>query len=75
MLVAPLERKHSLNNFASSTPATDGKHVWVTFLNYPHVHVYCYDVEGNLVWDKSPGEFHSQHGWSASPILESVFRS
>src|SRR2546430_1341357 len=45
------------------------KHVWVTFLAYPNVHVYCYDVEGNLVWDKSPGQFRSMHGWSAAPIL------
>jgi len=29
---APLETKHSLNSFASSTPVTDGKHVIVTFL-------------------------------------------
>ena len=29
---APLETKHSLNSFASSTPATDGKLVYVSFL-------------------------------------------
>lgn len=28
----PLETKHALNSFASSTPATDGKHVFVSFL-------------------------------------------
>src|SRR5262245_65681479 len=27
VLTAPLEQKHRLNNFASATPATDGKHV------------------------------------------------
>ncbi len=30
--VSPLEKKHSLNSFASGTPATDGKTVYVTFL-------------------------------------------
>lgn len=29
---SPLEPKHRLNSYASSTPATDGEHVWVTFL-------------------------------------------
>jgi outer membrane protein assembly factor BamB len=32
VVVSPLEKKHKLNSFASSTPATDGKHVWVSFL-------------------------------------------
>jgi outer membrane protein assembly factor BamB len=69
VLIAPLEKKHSLNNYASATPATDGKHVWVTFLKAPEAHVYCYTVDGDLVWDKSPGQFKSMHGWSAAPIL------
>ena len=30
--VSPLEKKHSLNSFASGTPATDGELVYVTFL-------------------------------------------
>ena len=30
--VSQLEKKHSLNSFASGTPATDGKTVYVTFL-------------------------------------------
>jgi len=29
---SPLENKHGLNSYASSTPASDGKHVYVTFL-------------------------------------------
>jgi outer membrane protein assembly factor BamB len=32
VLNAPLETKHALNSFASSTPATDGKLVFVSFL-------------------------------------------
>lgn len=32
VLASPLEPKHKLNSFASSTPATDGERVWVTFL-------------------------------------------
>jgi len=33
VLEAPLEKKHGLNSFASSTPATDGELVYVTFLD------------------------------------------
>lgn len=32
VLESPLETKHQLNSFASGTPATDGKRVYVTFL-------------------------------------------
>lgn len=32
VLTAPLGKKHNLNSYASSTPATDGKLVYVTFL-------------------------------------------
>ena len=31
--------------------------------------VACYDVEGNKVWMKSPGQFYSTHGFCATPIL------
>jgi outer membrane protein assembly factor BamB len=69
VLTAPLEPKHHLNSYASSTPATDGRHVWVTFLDRPHYRIWCYDFDGNLVWQKSPGEFHSKHGFCSPPIL------
>jgi outer membrane protein assembly factor BamB len=32
VLDSPLEKRHGLNSHASSTPATDGKYVYVTFL-------------------------------------------
>ena len=32
VLTAPLEKKHDLNSYASATPGTDGKHVWVVVL-------------------------------------------
>jgi outer membrane protein assembly factor BamB len=69
VLTAKLERKHNLNSYASSTPATDGRHVWVSFLDLPNMVVACYDCAGNLVWRKSPGEFRSVHGFCSPPIL------
>jgi outer membrane protein assembly factor BamB len=69
VLTAKLEMKHRLNSYASSTPATDGKHVWVSFFAAPRMVVACYDVEGNEIWRKSPGEFHSKHGFCSPPVL------
>lgn len=67
--VAPLEKKHKLNSYASSTPATDGRHVWVSFLSQPRVLVSCFDFEGNKIWEKSPGDFQSPHGYCSPPVL------
>src|SRR6516225_5032085 len=52
VLTAKLEHKHKLNSFASGTPVTDGKHVWVAFLEYPNMQVVCYDYEGNKAWQR-----------------------
>jgi outer membrane protein assembly factor BamB len=69
ILSAPLERKHRLNSFASATPATDGKYVWVAFLQYPQMVVACYNFDGKLIWKRSPGTFYSVHGFCSSPVL------
>jgi outer membrane protein assembly factor BamB len=69
VLTAPLEKKHSLNSYASSTPATDGQYVWVSFLAYPEMQVACYDFDGHRIWQQSPGKFFSVHGFCSPPIL------
>jgi outer membrane protein assembly factor BamB len=69
VLTAPLERKHRLNSYASSTPATDGERVYVTFLAYPDMQVACYDFDGNRLWQTSPGKLLSRHGFCTSPVL------
>jgi outer membrane protein assembly factor BamB len=69
VLQAELEPKHTLNSFASATPATDGEHVWVAFLQYPNMEVACYDFAGHKIWQCSPGQFHSVHGFCSSPVL------
>ena len=63
------EHKHRLNSFSSSTPATDGKHVYVAFLDYPNMVAVCYDFDGNEAWRKSPGKLLSTHGFCTSPVL------
>ena len=68
-VVSDLERKHGENSWASSTPAADGERVYITFLDKAKLRVFCYDYVGNLVWEKTPGEFHSVHGFSSPPML------
>ncbi len=69
VLTAPLENKHGLNSFASSTPATDGKLVYVAFLDSGRMFVAAYDFTGRQRWVARPGPFASRHGFCSSPIL------
>jgi outer membrane protein assembly factor BamB len=69
VLSSPLERKHSLNSFASSTPATDGERVYVAFLDRDQMFVAAYDFQGKELWAVRPGAFSSMHGFCSSPIL------
>lgn len=69
VLVSPLERKHKLNSWASSTPVTDGKKIYVSFLDRKNMLVAAYDMNGNELWTVRPGAFSSKHGYCSSPIL------
>lgn len=79
VLKAPLEKKHTLNSYASSTPVTDGTKVWVTFLEPDfgsrtevtpgNLVVAAYDMQGHQNWLVRPGRFASVHGFCSSPIL------
>lgn len=69
VLTSPLERKHSLNSHASSTPATDGELVYVAFGDRAEMVVAAYDFEGWQRWLVRPGPFASMHGFCSSPLL------
>jgi outer membrane protein assembly factor BamB len=75
---SPLEKKHTLNSFASGTPTSDGATVFVTFLesdspepqkNHGKMVVAAYDFTGKQLWLVRPGEFSSTHGYCSSPVL------
>lgn len=66
---APLEGKHKLNSWASGTPATDGRLVYVTFLDQKEMLVAAYDFAGNQKWLAKPGVFSSVHGYCSCPVL------
>jgi len=69
VLFSPLEKKHNLNSHASSTPVTDGRLVYVSFLDKKDMFIAAYDFQGHQVWAVRPGAFSSVHGYCASPIL------
>ena len=55
VVTGSLEPKHKLNSYASSTPAADGTHVYVTFLR---------------IRPKSPGELYPINPREKSPLSE-----
>jgi outer membrane protein assembly factor BamB len=69
IVAAPLERKHRLNSFASSTPAVDRDRLYVSFLEEKQMLIVAYDHSGNELWRVHPGVFSSVHGYCSSPVL------
>ncbi len=65
---SPRIKKHARTNYASETPVTDGKRVYVYF---GMTGLFCYDMDGTLVWEKDLGAFETQRGWGtgSSPLL------
>jgi outer membrane protein assembly factor BamB len=66
---APLEGKHRLNSYSSSTPVTDGERLYVSFLAEGKMLVAAYNLAGDELWKVFPGPFSSVHGYCSSPIL------
>jgi len=59
-------RFHALNNPAASTPAVDGKHLYVYFGTYG---LLCYDHTGRELWRRRLETPKSKYGMATSPIL------
>ncbi len=55
VLHTTFEGKHNDNSYASGTPATDGKLVYVSFLDGEDAFVAAYDFSGNKIWEQRPG--------------------
>ena len=61
-----IEKVHEVSSPANSTPATDGKHVFVYFASYG---VLCYDFDGNELWKHALPFRQISFGNGASPIV------
>lgn len=64
----PHEGRHPTTSFASASPITDGKHLWVPFGSRGF---YCYDLQGNLIWEKDLGDMRTRmaFGEGSSPVI------
>lgn len=70
----PKVKRHPKATHANSTPATDGKHI-VAFFGSEGL--YCYDMDGNLIWKKDFGLLDSaffmvpsaQWEFASSPVI------
>ena len=64
----PRTKKHRATNYASETPVTDGKRLYVYF---GMTGLYCYNLDGELQWEKDLGAYDTQNGWGtgSSPMV------
>jgi len=64
----PKVKKHPMNNYATETPATDGKRVFAYFGN---IGLFCYDMEGHPLWNKDFRAYKVLNGWGtgSSPVI------
>jgi outer membrane protein assembly factor BamB len=64
----PHEGGHQTGSLASSSPVTDGEHLYVFFGSRG---LYCLDLNGDLKWSKDLGRMHTlhAHGEGSSPVL------
>lgn len=70
----PMVKRHSKSSHANPTVATDGQHLIAFFGSEG---LYCYDMEGNLLWEKDLGFLDSgwfldpgyQWGFGSSPVI------
>ncbi|MHC4535972.1 MAG: PQQ-binding-like beta-propeller repeat protein [Planctomycetota bacterium] len=66
----PLEKLHKENSYASGTPATDGKRVYVTFRVGDEIVVAAHDFSsGRQLWLVQPGTHSGGWGFSNEPVL------
>jgi outer membrane protein assembly factor BamB len=62
----PHQEIQPTNSHSSGSPVTDGEHLIVSFGSYG---LYCYDLDGNLIWEKDLGKVKMQWGEGSSPAL------
>lgn len=66
--ILPHEGHHKDHGFASSSPVTDGQHLYVSFGSRG---LFCFDLAGNLKWEKDLGDMQTRNsfGEGSSPAL------
>jgi outer membrane protein assembly factor BamB len=57
------------SSYANASAATDGQAVYIPFWNGKDIVMTAYDFKGEQLWQRNLGEFVSQHGPGASPMV------
>ncbi len=65
-----LEHLNPENNYASSTPATDGEKTYTSFYASGKVNLAALDRTGKIVWQIEPLKSETEHGYSYTPLLK-----
>ncbi len=61
-----LKYKQQPNSYATSTPVTDGRMVYVVVCDG---RILAADMDGKVAWTNSEFDYYSQHGLAVSPVL------
>lgn len=66
----PHEGHHFTHTYAAGSPTTDGKYLYVSFGSFG---VCCYDLDGNLQWQRDLGRLNTRLGWgeAVTPVIHS----
>ena len=69
--VLELPMIHKKNTHASSTAASDGQRIFVTFFNDGMIHLSALGLDGEKQWQKQAGRFKPRYkfGYAASPLV------
>ena len=64
----PHEGRHPTNTFASASPTTDGRRLYVSFGSRG---VFCFNLQGKLLWQRDLGDMRTRYGWgeATSPVV------
>lgn len=64
----PHEGHHDSHSYAAGSPTTDGKRLYVSFGSFG---IYCYDLDGKLLWDRDLGRMHTRLAWgeAVTPVI------
>jgi len=57
---------HQTNPYCGTTPASDGQRVVVW---HATAGLFCYDLDGKMLWNRELGDFEHMWGYGTSPLL------
>ena len=65
----PHEGHHPTHTYAGSSPTSDGERIYVSFGSRG---IYCYSLNGDLIWNKDLGDMRTRYGWgeSVTPVID-----